>query len=110
MASAKGIVTLTPTRLRSASRWLADRDAALKRVLDELGYPDMWARPPGFSTTVHIILGQQVSLASATATFYRLKTKLAGTVTPQGLLKLRESELKELGITRQKILYNRLLA
>ena len=110
MASATGIFTLTPARLRSASRWLAERDAGLKRVLDNHGYPDMWARPPGFSTVVHIILGQQVSLASANATFYRLRSKLGGTVTPEGLLKLKESELKELGITRQKILYTRLLA
>ena len=110
MVRAQGILTLTPTRLRSASRWLAERDAALKRVLDEYGYPDMWDRPPGFSTTVHIILEQQVSLASANATFYRLKSKLGGTVTPEGLLKLKESEFKELGVTRQKILYIRLLA
>jgi len=101
---------LTLTRLRYASRWLAARDEALKRVLDEHGYPDMWARPPGFSSTVHIILGQQVSLASANATFYRLEAKLGGTVTPEGLLQLKGSELKELGITRQKILYIRLLA
>ena len=110
MARARGILTLTPIRLRSASRWLAERDTALKRVLDEYGYPDMWARPPGFSTTVHIILGQQVSLASANATFYRLKSKLGGTVTADGLLKLKGPELKELGLTRQKILYTRLLA
>jgi len=110
MASATEISTLTPGRLRSASRWLADRDVALKRVLDEHGYPDMWGRPPGFSSTVHIILGQQVSLASANATFHRLNSKLGGIVTPQGLLELKESGLKELGITRQKILYIRLLA
>jgi DNA-3-methyladenine glycosylase II len=102
--------TLTPSRLRFASRWLAERDSALKRVLDEHGYPETWARPPGFSTTVHIILEQQVSLASANATFSRLQAKLGGTVTPEGLLKLTESELKELGVTRQKIRYTRLLA
>jgi len=96
--------------LRSASRWLAGRDAALKLVLDELGYPDMWARPPGFSSTVHIILGQQVSLASANATFLRLEVRLGGSVTPEGLLKLKELELKEPGITRQKSLSIRLLA
>jgi len=110
MAREKAILKLTPTRLRFASRWLADRDPALKRVLDEHGYPDMWARQPGFSTTVHIILEQQVSLASANATFLRLERKLGGSVTPEGLLKLEEAELKQLGVTRQKILYTRLLA
>jgi len=110
MAKAKTIPTLTPARLRSASRWLADQDTELKRVLEEYGYPDLWNRTPGFSTTVHIILEQQVSLASANATFQRLKTKLKGSVTPAGLLKLTEGEFKELGFTRQKLLYTKLLA
>ncbi len=110
MARTKAILTLTPRRLQFASRWLAERDSALKRVLDEHGYPEMWARSPGFSTAVHVILEQQVSLASANATFYRLEEKLGGTVTPEALLKLSETEFKELGVTRQKILYVRLLA
>jgi len=110
MAKTKEAATLTPTRLRFASRWLAERDSALKRVFVEHGYPQLWDRTPGFSTTVHIILEQQVSLASANATFHRLETKLGGTVTPERVLKLTEAELKELGITRQKILYTRLLA
>lgn len=110
MARTKAILTLTPTRLQFACRWLAERDSALKRVLVEYGYPEMWARTPGFSTTVHIIFEQQVSLASANATFYRLQSKLGGAITPEGLLELKESEIKELGVTRQKILYTRLLA
>jgi len=110
MARLKAALTLTPTRLRFASRWLSGRDSALKRVLDEYGYPDMWDRQPGFSTTVHIILEQQVSLASANATFHRLQSKLGGIVTPEGVLKLTEFDLKALGITRQKTLYTRLLA
>ncbi|MCY2975833.1 MAG: DNA-3-methyladenine glycosylase 2 family protein [Planctomycetota bacterium] len=110
MAKLEAIVALTPARLRFASRWLAKRDSSLQRVLTEHGYPDMWAREPGFSTTVHIILEQQVSLASANATFSRLKLKLDGLVTAEGLLKLTELELKGLGLTRQKIRYTRLLA
>ena len=110
MGRAKAILTLTPARLQFACRWLAERDSALKRVLDEYGYPEMWDRQPGYSSTVHIILEQQVSLASARATFYRLESKLGGTVTPHALLKLKESELKQLGFTRQKSLYTRLLS
>ena len=110
MVRANTIRTLSPARLRFASRWLADQDAELKRVLDEHGYPDLWSRAPGFSTTIHIILEQQVSLASANATFHRLETKLDGSVTAAGLLKLTEAELSQLGMTRQKIVYSRLLA
>lgn len=110
MARARTIQTLNPNRLRFACRWLAERDSALKRVLNMHGYPQLWDRPPGFSTTVHIILEQQVSLASANATFHRLQAKLDGTVTPAGLLELTDSQLKDLGLTRQKILYTRSLA
>ena len=110
MARVKTIPTLTPARLRFASRWLAEQDTELKRVLDEFGYPGLWSRNPGFSTTIHIILEQQVSLASANATFHRLESKLEGSVTAAGLSKLTEEELKSLGFTRQKILYSRLLA
>jgi DNA-3-methyladenine glycosylase II len=110
MARAQAIPTLTPTRLRVACRWLAEGDSALQHVLDNNGYPEMWDRRPGFSAIGQIILEQQVSLASANATFCRLKSGLGGTVTPRGLLNLRESELKKLGFTRHKILYTRLLA
>ncbi len=86
MAKENAIVTLTPARLRSACRWLAERDSALREVLDAHGYPQLWNRRPGFSTTVHIILEQQVSLASANATFFRLESKLGGTVTVRSQL------------------------
>ncbi len=110
MVKSPSIVTLTPARLRFATRWLAKRDSSLHRVFESYGYPSLWNRRPGFSTTVHIILEQQVSLASANATFQRLECKLGGAVTPRGLLQLTDEELRELGFSRQKILYTRLLA
>jgi DNA-3-methyladenine glycosylase II len=110
MVRSPAIVKLNPTRLRFASRWLAEQDKSLRRVLDEFGYPGLWNRTPGFSTTVHIILEQQISLASANATFKRLETELGGNVTAKALLSLTESEMQGLGFTRQKIVYTRLLA
>lgn len=44
MAKENAIVTLTPARLRSACRWLAQRDSALREVLDVHGYPQLWNR------------------------------------------------------------------
>jgi DNA-3-methyladenine glycosylase II len=110
MSNSNEFLTLTPARLRFATRWLAENDADLKRVFEAYGYPKLWNRPPGFSTMVHIILEQQVSLASANATFGRLTSKLDGTVTAERFLTLTEADLKELSFTRQKTLYTRLLA
>lgn len=88
---------------------LAGRDADLGRVLFELGPPPMWDREPGFPTLVHIILEQQVSLASARACFDKLLAAV-DVLTPAGLLALDNGELKGIGFSRQKTEYARVLA
>lgn len=65
-------VMLTEDLLREAARILAERDADLARIVAAFGPPPLWAREPGFPTLVHIILEQQVSLASAKAAYARL--------------------------------------
>ncbi|MCW5921829.1 MAG: DNA-3-methyladenine glycosylase 2 family protein [Saprospiraceae bacterium] len=103
------IVKLDETSLKEASHWLAARDAALAFVLEKYGYPPLWSRKPGFSTLVHIILEQQVSLASANAAFQRLKNKLVD-ITPDAFLLLDDSALRDIGFSRQKTMYARALA
>ena len=88
---------------------LAERDADLGRVLYELGPPPMWDREPGFPTLVHIILEQQVSLASARSCFDKLLA-IVDDVTPTSLLELDNETLKRAGFSRQKAEYARILA
>lgn len=88
---------------------LADRDDDLRRILDTLGPPPMWDRPPGFQTLIHIILEQQVSLASARACLDKL-VAVVGELTPAGLLALDDDALKTAGFSRQKSEYSRVLA
>lgn len=85
---------------------LAKRDADLKRILAEHGHPKMWVRPNSFQTLILTILEQQVSLAAAYAAFNRLKNKI-GTVTPEKIAALSDTELKDCYFTRQKIVYAR---
>lgn len=103
------ILKLNETNLKEAVRWLAEQDDALAHVLEKYGYPPLWAREPGFSTLVHIILEQQVSLASANAAFQRLKEKL-GAVEPDTFLALDDATLRDIGFSRQKTAYTRSLA
>ena len=102
------ILKLNETNLKEASHWLAKQDEAMAHVLDKYGYPPLWAREPGFATLVHIILEQQVSLASARAAFNRLKAAIR--VTPRNLLTLDDATLKVIGFSRQKTSYARHLA
>ena len=100
---------LNETSLRRAVKQLAARDTDMAAIVAQYGPPPLWARDTGFATLVHIILEQQVSLASARAAFYRLREAL-GHVEPTGFLSLNDAELKRIGFSRQKTHYVRLLA
>ena len=69
----------------------------------------MWTRPNNFETLIHIILEQQVSLASALSALNKLKEKL-GHITPEALLQLTDEALKACYFSRQKAGYARALA
>ncbi len=94
---------------REICKYLARRDDDLKTILDAHGYPPMWTRENSFESLVHIILEQQVSLASALAALNKLKEKL-GSVTPKGVLKLSHEEMRACFVSRQKMGYIRGLA
>ncbi|MEO6914556.1 MAG: DNA-3-methyladenine glycosylase 2 family protein [Chitinophagaceae bacterium] len=88
---------------------LASEDDALQSVIARYGYPPMWTRPNSFETLVHIILEQQVSLASALSALKKLQEKL-GDISPEKLLLLTDEELKACYFSRQKTSYVRHLA
>jgi DNA-3-methyladenine glycosylase II len=88
---------------------LTGRDADLARIFQRLGAPPTWFREPGFPTLVHIILEQQVSLASAQAAFDRLQ-EAASPLSPATFLELDDPTLKAIGFSRQKTAYGRELA
>ena len=58
---------------------------------------------------MHLVLEQQVSLASALAAFNRLRIAI-GEVTPAAFLGLDDATLREIGFSRQKASYGRDLA
>jgi DNA-3-methyladenine glycosylase II len=100
---------LTDDGLRRAAFILAERDSDLARILKRIGPPPMWDREPGFPTLVHIILEQQVSLASAKAAFDKLSDTIAP-LDPESLLTLNDATLKSIGFSGQKGRYCRELA
>jgi DNA-3-methyladenine glycosylase II len=88
---------------------VAERDSTLQPILHTYGYPPMWTRSNSFATLIHIILEQQVSLASAKAAFNKLKEK-SGKITPATLLRLSDTEMRACYFSRQKMAYARHLA
>lgn len=94
---------------RNLCRALGKKDKELAGIISQYGYPPVWTRPAHFSSLIHIILEQQVSLASAKAAYDKLYNHI-GTITPQKLLKLSDAELRACYFSRQKTVYARELA
>jgi DNA-3-methyladenine glycosylase II len=101
--------TFSKNTFQSICDKLASDDEDLNLIIKEHGYPPMWTRPNTFETLVHIILEQQVSLASALAALKKLQEKTGG-ITPDAILKLDDEELKACYVSRQKTIYVRSLA
>jgi len=102
-------VRLTRARFTEGLAELSRRDPDLGGVLAALGPPPMWARTPGFGTLVHIILEQQVSLASAQAAYDKLLA-LGQPLTPERFLSYDDAVLHTAGFSWQKARYGRELA
>lgn len=105
----KEIETFYPENFQELCNHLASQDQDLKLILENHGYPPMWTRENTFETLVHIILEQQVSLASALAALNKLKEKLTE-ITPEKILQLSDEEMRECYVSRQKNIYIKGLA
>ena len=88
---------------------LVATDTELQAIVSKHGYPPMWTRANTFETLVHVILEQQVSLASALAALKKLQEKTDG-ITPEAILALTNDELCACYVSRQKSGYIKGLA
>lgn len=109
MDQSSPLYSLSQKSLLEGISYLSNIDSDLSKVINELGNPPLWSREPGFPTMIHIILEQQVSLASAKAAFTKLE-QAAGQLTPKRFLEFTDVELREFGFSRQKTKYGRALS
>jgi len=95
--------------LLSAVEVLTAKDPTLHEVIKKHGPPPLWSRNPTFSTLVKIILEQQVSLASAQAAYNKL-TNAVNPLNPRTFITITDKELRNIGFSRQKAKYCRILS
>jgi len=89
--------------------YLTSKDETLKFILDNFGNPIIQKREEGFASMCHIILEQQVSIASAKACYVKLENHF-GKITPEIISNTTNDELRNCGVSRQKIIYLKDLA
>jgi DNA-3-methyladenine glycosylase II len=97
------------TNYHSICDKLASEDADLQKIIDTYGYPPFWSRPNSFESLVHIILEQQVSLASALSALNKLRERVEE-ITPARILLLTDEEMRACYVSRQKSGYIKYLA
>ena len=100
---------LNRSNFHSICAQLALADDDLAAIIQTYGYPPLWERPNTFESLVHIILEQQVSLASALSALNKLRERVQE-ITPAHILLLTDEEMKACYCSRQKAAYIRYLA
>ena len=103
------MIRLTRPVMQEALAGLSVQDPDIARAYAAVGLPPMRARPTGFPTLVRAIVAQQVSVASARAIIGRLETATDG-LDPGAMLALDDAGMREVGMSRQKVVYVRELA
>jgi DNA-3-methyladenine glycosylase II len=99
-------LTINEQNLSKFCEILCQKDSDLSKIYQKYGTPPLWEREANFATLIHIILEQQVSLASARSAFNKLKEKLIE-ITPENVLSLNDDEMKACFFSRQKTVYAR---
>jgi DNA-3-methyladenine glycosylase II len=99
----------TIKRLEAGLTELGNLDPRMAELWRQAGTPGPRARPPGFSTLLRVIVGQQLSTHAAAAIWKRME--VAGVAKdPLAYVAMDDDSLRALGLSRQKIAYGRGLA
>jgi DNA-3-methyladenine glycosylase II len=92
----------TDADLREGVRALRRKCPHLRRVHERTGDPPLRRHAAGFEGLARIIVGQQLSIASAEAIWSRLIVAVRP-MTPEAFLSLGDEELRRAGLSRGKV-------
>jgi DNA-3-methyladenine glycosylase II len=96
--------------MRKAVNHLKKSDPVLCAIIERIGSFRMEYGPPEFHSLAESILYQQLN-GRAAATIFKRFTALAGEpLTPEGILKLTDEQLRSVGLSKQKSAYLKDLA
>ena len=86
--------------------YLSNKDKVLKKLIQTYRNEYLNLNSNYFHSLINSIIGQQISVSAADSMktkFFKLKRN----ITPQTVSKLRTTDLRKCGLSRQKILYIR---
>ena len=101
-------IIVGPACLEEGADWLARIEPRFAAILPHVLPLPLRLKPDGFGPLLHIILGQQVSVASANALWSKLQA--ADMTTPMAVRSATQDNLRGLGLSQQKARYAHALA
>jgi DNA-3-methyladenine glycosylase II len=96
--------------MKRAIHHLTQADPVLGTVIERVGSYRMKYVPPEFGSLVRSIVYQQLSGRVASVIFGRLAAATGEPIRPEAILSLRDEQMRQIGLSRQKALYVRDLA
>ena len=100
-------MTKVPKYWNKAKRYLSKRDKIMSRLIKNYRSPNetiLTSRKDIFFSLCKSIIGQQISVAAANSVFLKFKKKCKNKINPKTVSKLTLTQLKNCGLSRQKVL------
>lgn len=96
-----------PKYWNKAKRYLSKRDKIMSRLIKNYQSPNetiLTSRKDIFFSLCKSIIGQQISVAAANSVFLKFKKKCKNKINPKTVSKLTSTQLRNCGLSRQKVL------
>ncbi len=91
--------------MRKAIHHLKKSDPVLAAIIERVGPCRMEFGPPEFHSLAEAIVYQQLNGKAAVTIFKRFAALAGEPVTPEGILKLTDAQLRSVGLSKQKSSY-----
>ncbi|WP_164669257.1 DNA-3-methyladenine glycosylase family protein [Virgibacillus doumboii] len=88
-----------------AVKELSDVDLQMKKLVEIVGDIEVKMRPDLFKSLVRSMIGQQISVAAASAIFGRLEELLDYDITADAFFETSHEQLRSIGLSARKITY-----
>ena len=99
-------MTKTPKYWVKAKRYLSKKDNTISKLIKKYKSPSetiLTSRRDIFYSLCKSIIGQQISVSAANSVFSKFKSKCKNKINPKSVSKLKFSQLKSCGLSRQKV-------
>ena len=92
-----------PKYWNSAVKYLSKKDPVIKKLISQYKDKTLTTRKDIFYSLCKSIIGQQISVQAANSVFKKFEKVCNGKINPKKINKLRPTQLKRCGLSRQKV-------